>query len=153
MMMIGASCGMMLWRTNGAVLSERGNCIVINHFADKPSKESVRPKTFQATYTVERKFEVRKFALSNSEYSYQQVADAFNMPKMTMYDIINRGPGGEPAKSRGNKKGAGRQLSYSQETEDQLVQWVLEMRDLHLPVSIMQVKEKADSASSAFIQS
>ena len=40
-------------------------------------------------------------------------------------------------------KSAGWQLSYSQETEDQLVQWVLEMRDLHLLVSVVQVKERA----------
>ena len=33
-------------------------------------------------------------------------------------------------------------LSYSQETEEQLDQWVLEMRDLHLPFSVVQVKEK-----------
>ena len=116
---------------------------IIGHFTDKPSKEPVRPKKFQATYTVERKFEVREFALANSGYSYQQIADAFKMPKTTVFDIIKQNPCGGPAKGRGNKKGAGRRLSYSQETEDQLVQWVLEMRDLHLPVSVVQVKEKA----------
>ena len=61
---------------------------IISHFADKPSKEPVRPKKFQETYTAERKFEVREFALSNSECSYQQVADAFKMPKTTVFDII-----------------------------------------------------------------
>ena len=54
------------------------------------------------------------------------------MPKTTVFDIINEDPSGRPAKGRGNKKGAGRRLSYSQENEDQLVQWVLEMIDLHL---------------------
>ena len=44
---------------------------------------------------------------------------------------------------RESSKYGGRKLSYSQETEEQLVQWVLEMRDLHLPVSVVQVKEKA----------
>ena len=34
-------------------------------------------------------------------------------------------------------------ISYSPETEEQLVQWVLEMRDLHVPTSVVQVKEKA----------
>jgi hypothetical protein len=51
------------------------------YYDDKPSREVVRPKEFQATYTAERKFEVREFAFSNPEYSYQQVADAFKMPK------------------------------------------------------------------------
>ena len=72
----------------------------INHFADKPSKEPIHPKKFQATYTAERKFEVHEFALSNSEYSYQQVADAFKMPKTTVFDIINQDPSGRPAKGR-----------------------------------------------------
>lgn len=65
------------------------------------------------------------------------------MPKTTVFDIINQDPSGRPSKGRGNKEGAGRRLSYSQEIEDQLVQWVLEMRDLHLPVSVVQVKGKA----------
>ena len=63
------------------------------------------------------------------------------MPKTTVFNIIKRDPSGGPAKGRGNKKGAGWRLSYSEETE--LVQWVLEMRDLYLPVSVVQVKEKA----------
>ena len=65
------------------------------------------------------------------------------MPKTTVFDIINRKSSGEPAKGRGNKKGGGRRFSYSHESEEQLVQWVLEMRDLHLPISVVQVKEKA----------
>lgn len=32
---------------------------------------------------------------------------------------------------------------HAPEIKEQLVQWVLEMRDLHLPVSVVQVKEKA----------
>lgn len=115
---------------------------IINFYDDKPSREVVCPKKFQATYTAERKFEVRMFTLSNAEYSYQQVADTFNMSKTTVFDIIKQDPSGQPAKGRGNKEGAGQQLSYPQEIEDRLVQWALEMRDLHLPVSVVQVKEQ-----------
>ena len=71
---------------------------IIGHFTDKPSKEPVRPKKFQATYTVERKFEVREFALANSGYLYQQIADAFKMPKTTVFDIIKQNQCGGPAK-------------------------------------------------------
>ena len=81
-----------------------------------PAGKLFAQKKFQATYTAERKFEVREFAFNNPAYSYQQVADAFNRPKTTVFDIIKRDPCGQPAKGRGNKKGAGRQLSYSQET-------------------------------------
>ena len=48
-----------------------------------------------------------------------------------------------PPKGKVHKKGAGRPLSYSLEEEQTLVGWILEMRDLHLPVSIAEVKQKA----------
>ena len=100
------------WRElgNDAVENERYSSIrvwesyessVVNHFADKPREEPIHPKKFQATYTAEWNFEVREFALINSEYSYQQVADAFKMPKTTVFDIINQDPSGRPAKGRG----------------------------------------------------
>ena len=54
---------------------------IMNYYDDKPSREVIRPKKFQATYTAERKFEVREFAFSNPECSYQQVAHSFKMPK------------------------------------------------------------------------
>ena len=47
----------------------------MSHYADKHSKKPIHPKTCQAAHTAERKFELQEFALSNSEYSYQQVAD------------------------------------------------------------------------------
>ena len=106
--------------------------IINYHTADENSRAPILPKKMHATYTAERKFEIREFTLANRMYSYQQIADAFRMPKTTVFDIINRKSSGEPAKGRGNKKGGGWRLSYSQETEEQLVQWVLEMRNLHL---------------------
>ena len=36
-----------------------------------------------------------------------------------------------------------RPLSYSPEKEQAIIGWILEMRDVHLPVSIAEVKEKA----------
>ena len=106
--------------------------IINYHTADENSRAPILPEKNHATYTAERKFEIRVFTLANRMCSYQQIADAFRMPKTTVFDIINRKSSGEPAKGRGNKKGGGWRLSYSQETEEQLVQWVLEMRDLHL---------------------
>lgn len=122
---IGSSSGTMQW--NNAVESESSSSLrawesyeasVMSYYVDKPSREGVRPKKFQMTYTAERKFEVREFAFSNPEYSYQQVANAFKMPKTTVFDIIKCNSSGEPAKGRGNKKGAGQRLSYSKETDD-----------------------------------
>ena len=61
---------------------------------------------FQATYTAERRFEIQEFALANSDYSYQQIADAFAMPKTTVFDIIKRQPR-VAVRGKGNRKGAG----------------------------------------------
>ncbi len=91
---------------------ESYEAIIVNYYDDKPSGEIVSPKKFQTTCTAERKFEVREFAFSNSEYLYQQVAGAFKMPKTTVLDIIKQSPRRLPARGRGNKKDAGRRLSY-----------------------------------------
>ena len=48
-----------------------------------------------------------------------------------------------PPKGKVHKKGAGRPLSYSLVKEQTPVGWILEMRDLHLPVSKGEVKQKA----------
>ena len=125
------------------------------NYADKARRVPVRPTKFQTTYTAERKFEIWEFALANPRYSYQQIADAFRMPKTTVFDIIKRKPSGEPEKGRGNKKGASRQLSYSPETEEQLAQWVLEMRDLP-PACLSRTGkgkgEAVDLVASAYFQ-
>ncbi len=42
-----------------------------------------------------------------------------------------------------NMKGQGRKISYPQDLEDSIVQWVLEMRDLQLAVSSEMLKQQA----------
>ena len=44
---------------------------------------------------------------------------------------------------RGVKKGAGWPLTYSMEIGEQLLVWVVENRDLHLPVTIPRLQAKA----------
>ena len=44
---------------------------------------------------------------------------------------------------QGVKKGAGRPLTYSREIDEQLLVWVLENRDLHLPITVPLLKAKA----------
>jgi hypothetical protein len=41
------------------------------------------------------------------------------------------------------KKGAGRPLSYSPALEEEIVQWVLESRDLHVPIPRKTIQTKA----------
>ena len=44
---------------------------------------------------------------------------------------------------RGVKKGAGQPLTYCSEIDEQLLIWVLESRDLHLPITIPLLRAKA----------
>ena len=37
-----------------------------------------------ASYTVERKLKIREFTLCHSQYSYQQITDAFGMPQLAL---------------------------------------------------------------------
>jgi len=46
--------------------------------------QSKRPLKFQASYTVDRKLEMQEFTLCHSQYSYQQIADAFGMPQLAL---------------------------------------------------------------------
>ena len=44
---------------------------------------------------------------------------------------------------KGNRFGAGRPLTYSKEAENELVAWVLQLLDVHMPVSVLALQEKA----------
>ena len=116
---------------------------IINYYtADENSRAPILPK--QNSRNVHSGEKVRSTRIRTCLPEVFISADSTRIQNAeTVFDIINRKSSGEPAKGRGNKKGVGLRLSYSQETEEQLVQWVLEMRDLHLPVSLVQVKEKA----------
>ena len=41
------------------------------------------------------------------------------------------------------KRGAGRSLTYSREIDEQLLVWVLENCDLHLPITVPRLKDRA----------
>ena len=84
---------------------------IVSYYSEKTRNIPVWPTKFQASYTAERRFEIREYAFGNPECSYQQIADAFRIPKTSVFNIIKRQPSGEPVKGRGNKKGAGRPLS------------------------------------------
>lgn len=44
---------------------------------------------------------------------------------------------------KGNCSGAGRPITYPLEVENDLIRWILELRDLHVPVSVLALQEKA----------
>lgn len=123
-----------------------------------------KPTKVHTSYTA-KMFEIREYHLCHPEASFENIADTFGMPKTT---IFNDKPSVEPAQGRGNRKCTRRLLSYPQETEQQLVClhvyvnskhnpciscWpcnifagsFFEMKDLHLSVLVVLVKEKLDT--------
>ena len=43
-----------------------------------------------------------------------------------------------------NRSGAGRPLTYPKEAENELVAWVLQLLDVHMPVSVLALQEKVE---------
>ena len=86
--------------------------------------------------------------------SVREASKNFNIPKSTIHDMKKRDfpdPSPQrveksatgPLKERGrNKTGAGRPLTYNSTLESSILSWILEMRDLHLPVSCQGVRNK-----------
>lgn len=101
---------------------------------DTGSPRSV-PKKHRGTYTAQKRLEVREYIAAYGT-SIRQASKDFNIPKSTIQDIIS-------GKAKALAKGAGRPLSYGPEKEQAIVSWILEMRDLHLPVSVAEVRQKA----------
>ncbi len=85
--------------------------------------------------------------------SVHEASKKFNTPKSTVQDMKKRQfpdthtqtiKRSEPCSQRGrNKSGAGRPLAYNKSIDESIMTWILEMRDLHLPVSCQDVRNKA----------
>ena len=71
------------------------------------------------------------------------VARSFSVPRTTIARWMEDGYFMMEVTKRGVKKGAGRPLTYSPETDEQLLVWVLENRDLHLPITIPLLPSKS----------
>ena len=76
--------------------------------------------------------------------NYAETGKAFGLNGSSVWGVA----GGHPIadkrlSSKGNAQGAGRSLSYPVELEDELLKWILVLRDLHFPVSVLSFQEKA----------
>ena len=98
------------------------------------------PRKHRGTYTAKKRMEIREY-IAATGVSVRRASVEFNIPKSTIQDI--KSSTAMPPKGKVHKKGAGRPLSYSLEKEQTLVSWIVEIRDLYLPVSIAEVKQKA----------
>ena len=76
-------------------------------------------------------------------HSVAAAARHFTIPRTTIAHWMADWYFKQEMTKHGVKKGAGRPLTYSTDIEEQLLVWVLENRDLHLPITIPLLKAKA----------
>ena len=70
--------------------------------------------------------------------------ERFGLTESTVRGVVGAHPIADKRLSRkGNAQGAGKPLSYPVELEDELLKWILVLRDLHFPVSVLSFQEKA----------
>ena len=97
--------------------------------------------TTRKRFTEKTKIEMREhYALTKS---YTESAKAFHVHESTLRNIVKTPGRAVKLIDKGNCSGAGRPITYPLEVENDLIRWILELRDLHVPVSVLALQEKA----------
>ena len=108
-----------------------------------------------------KKLEVREYYATNK--NYRGTARVFGLQDSTVREICKAAPPKKTYKERfvgikvskhfkGNKKGAGKPLSYSIEIDQEILVWLLEIMDLHLPISSLGLRKFIKSKSQPYFQ-
>ena len=92
-------------------------------------------------YTEKTKLEIREHYLLTQNYA--AAAKEFGVNESTVRTIVETPTRNGKLNDKGNHSGAGRPLTYPLEVEKDILSWLLELRDLHVPVSILNLQEKA----------
>ena len=93
------------------------------------------------SYTEKTKLEIREHYLLTQNYA--ATANEFGVNESTVRTIIKTPTRNCKLNDKGNHSGAGRPLAYPLEVEKDILSWLLELRDLHIPVSVLTLQEKA----------
>ena len=97
------------------------------------------PKRIRASYTMKKKQQVVECARKHTLY---QACKRFNLSKGTVWPWMSINF--DIAKATVYRSsGTGRKLSYPLEKETELVQWVLEQRDIQLAMSVQSIINQA----------
>ena len=92
-------------------------------------------------YTEKTKREIREHYLLTQNYA--ATAKEFGVNESTVRTIVKTTTRNGKLNDKGNHSGAGRPLTYPLEVEEDILSWLLELRDLHILVSILTLQEKA----------
>ena len=88
-----------------------------------------------------QKLKIREHYLLTQNYA--ATAKEFGVNESTVRTIVKTPKRNGKLNDKGNHSGAGRPLTYPLEVEKDILSWLLELRDLHVPVSILTLQEKA----------
>ena len=95
-------------------------------------------------YTERTKLEIREYYLLMQNYAATVFGiDEFGVNELTIRIIVKTPSRNGKLNDKGNHSGAGRPLTYPLEVENDILSWLLQLRDLHVPVSILNLQEKA----------
>ena len=92
-------------------------------------------------YTEKTKLEIREHYMLTQNCA--ATAKEFGVNESTVRTIVKTPTRNDKLNDKGNHSGAGRPLTYPLEVEKDILSWLLELRELHVPVSILTLQEKA----------
>ena len=95
----------------------------------------IRKRYFEKT-----KLEIREHYLLTQNYA--ATAKEFGVNELTVRTIVKTPTRNGKLNDQENHSGAGRPLTYPLEVEKDILSWLLELKDLHVPVSILTLKKK-----------
>ena len=118
--------------------------VIVTNFYLSNKKVAVNDETKipRKRFTEERKQEIREHYLLTDNFA--KTAKSFCLNESTVRKIVKatlRNDVKPPDK--GNRSVAGRPLTYPKEAENELLAWVLQLLDVHMPVSVLALQEKA----------
>ena len=87
------------------------------------------------------KLEIGEHYLLTQNYAAR--AKEFGVNESTVTTIVKTPMLNSKLNDKGNHSRAGRSLTYPLEVKKDILSWFFELRDLHVPVSIMTLQEKA----------
>ena len=122
---------------------EKDDVIVTNFYlSNKKVSVNDKIKTLRKRLTDEIKQEIREHYLLTDNFA--KTVKSFCLNESTVRKIVKSTLCNDVKPSdKGSRSGAGRPLTYPKEAEDELVAWVLQLLDVHMPVSVLALQEKA----------
>ena len=119
------------------------NDVIVTNFYLGNKKVSVNDETKipRKRFTEERKQEIWEHYLLTDNFA--KTAKSFCLNESTVRKIVQFTLRNDVKPSdKGNHSGAGRTGKYPKEAENKLVSWVLQLLDVHMPVSVLALQER-----------